>query len=454
MREAIIIGAGLAGSEAAWGLANAGWRVRLFEMRPGAMTPAHRTGDCAELVCSNSFRSDDPHNAIGCLKEEMRALGSLTLAMAARHQVPAGSGLAMDREAFAVGVTAALHAQPNIQFIGEEVTSLQNFPGAWGANYAGPPIIIAAGPLMGAQLAKELWAHSGSEDLYFYDSMAPLIAAESIDETQTFRASRYGDGGGDDYINCPLEREAYEAFVRAVVAADKVPPRAFEDPRYFEGCLPIEVMAERGIETLRHGPMKPMGLRDPRTQRSPYAVVQLRLDNRAGSIYNMVGFQTRMTWTAQQQIFRTLPGLQQAEFLRLGAMHRNTYLNAPRLLDDTLQLRSAPGIYCAGQLIGVEGYVESAAMGLYLALRLSGQLVSVPPVTTALGSLLQHVTGGNPQRYEPMNANWGLTPALTAKVPYRLRKTTYWERAWADFSAWRAQQPLPDNSIALAGGIE
>lgn len=447
----IVIGAGLAGSEAAWTLANAGYRVRLYEMRPVRATPAHRTDACAELVCSNSFRSNEPDNAIGCLKEEMRAMGSLTMQAAELFRVPAGKGLAVDRDVFSHWITRQLAEHPLITLCREEVTSLASIGRPWCAGDLTTPVIIAAGPLMAEALAAEVQQHTATDDLYFYDSMAPLIATDSVDQAQTFWASRYDAGDGEDYINCPMDRAQYETFVRALVATDKVPPRDFEDPKYFEGCLPIEVMAERGLETLRHGPMKPFGLTDPRTGKSPYAMVQLRQDNRAGTIVNMVGFQTRMTWTEQQKIFRTIPGLAAAEFLRMGAMHRNTYLNGPRLLTDALELKTCPGIFCAGQLVGVEGYVESAAMGIYVALRVSGQIATPPPVTTAMGSLVAHVAHGNPARYEPMNANWGLTPPLPASVRYRERRGAYLTRARADFAAWRGNVGLPDNSVAMVG---
>lgn len=447
----IIIGAGLAGSEAAWGAANRGCAVVLYEMRPVRSTPAHRTGNFAELVCSNSFRSNDPENAVGCLKEEMRALDSLTMRIARETEVAAGSGLAVDRELFAERMTAALSTHPRITICREEVASLH----ALQAQHPHAAIVMASGPLTAAALAADFQAITQTDDLYFYDSMAPLVASDSIDQTNTFWASRYGKGGGEDYLNCPLTRLQYETFVMELVRAQKVPPRDFEDPKYFEGCLPVEVMAERGIETLRHGPMKPMGLTDPRTGCMPYAVVQLRHDNRNGTILNIVGFQTRMTWPEQQRLFRTIPGLERAEFLRLGAMHRNTYLNSPRLLDPWLQLKALPGVYCAGQLVGVEGYVESAATGILVGLHLAGVLHEPLPVSTALGSLIEHVTNGNPDRFEPMNANWGLTPPLPQHIRYRERKGAYRARAAADFAAWLESQQVapyePDNSVALGG---
>jgi methylenetetrahydrofolate--tRNA-(uracil-5-)-methyltransferase len=444
----IVIGAGLAGCEAAWAAANHSCHVTLYEMRPSTPTPAHRTSDCAELVCSNSFRSNQAEHAIGTLKVEMRALGSLTMAVAAETAVPAGKGLAVDRDLFSARMTERIHAHPHITVCHEEVTSLANLR----EREPTTPIVVATGPLTADQLAQDIQRTTQSDDLYFYDSMAPLIAADSIDASQTFWASRYGAGEGDDYLNCPMTRAQYQTFVMALIRAEKVPPRNFEDPKYFEGCLPIEVMAERGLETLRHGPMKPFGLRDPKTQRSPDAMVQLRKDNRAGTILNMVGFQTRMTWPEQKRIFQTIPGLAQAEFLRMGAMHRNTYINAPRLLDRQLQLRDHPGMYFAGQIAGVEGYVESAAMGIYVGHILAGQITGPPPMTTAMGSLIEHVTHGNPDKFEPMNANWGLTPPLPEGVRYRERKAAYSRRAEADFAAWKGAALSPDNCVAMVGG--
>ncbi len=436
--DIVVVGAGLAGTEAAWHAAQSGARVALYEMRPATSTPAHRTGNFAELVCSNSFRSDDPCNAVGCLKAEMRDLGSLIMIAAAEFRVPAGSGLAVDRDAFSAWITQQLSEHPRITIVREEVPSLASVGRSWTSGATHIPVVIAAGPLMAAALAAEVQANTQTDDLYFYDSMAPLIAAESVDHTKTFWQSRYDKGDGADYVNCPLTREQYETFVHAVVAAEKVTPRAFEDPKYFEGCLPIEVMAERGVETLRHGPMKPFGLTDPTTGRAPYAVVQLRQDNRAGTILNIVGFQTRMTWGCQKKIFQTIPGLERAEFHRLGAMHRNTYINSPRLLDEQLQLKKVPGIFFAGQLVGVEGYVESAAMGMYVGLQLAGRVKTAPPRTTAMGSLIDHVAHGNVAKFEPMNANWGLTLPLPPDTKYRERKAAYGARARADFAQWLA----------------
>lgn len=448
--KTIVIGAGLAGSEAAWALANAGIKVSLYEMRPVRNTPAHSTSNCAELVCSNSFRSNEAQHAIGCLKEEMRALNSLIMQAAEVHKVPSGKGLAIDRIPFSEYVTDKLETHPNITLIREEVKKLEEVGRHWRSEEnSATPVVIAAGPLMADAFAQEFQSTTKTDDLYFYDSMAPLISADSIDYEQVFYESRYGAGDGKDYINCPMNKEQYYEFVQKLNQSEKVPPREFEDPIYFEGCLPVEVMAERGVETLRHGPMKPFGLRDPRTNRSPYAVVQLRMDNKEKTIYNMVGFQTRMTWGEQSKIIRTIPGLQNAEFLRMGAMHRNTYMNSPRLLTEQLELREFPGIYCAGQIVGVEGYVESAAMGMYVGHLISGRIGTQPPSTSAMGSLIEHVTRGNPEAFEPMNANWGLTPALPAGVHSRERKTAYLSRAKGDFEAWLRTQHSPDNSVAM-----
>ncbi|MBI4366963.1 MAG: methylenetetrahydrofolate--tRNA-(uracil(54)-C(5))-methyltransferase (FADH(2)-oxidizing) TrmFO [Deltaproteobacteria bacterium] len=442
-RPVVVIGAGLAGAEAAWQCAAAGLPVRLYEMRPGSNTPAHRTPHFAELVCSNSLRSDEPISAVGCLKEEMRELGSLIIRSADAARVPAGKALAVDRDGFSRMVTDRVSGHPLITVAREEVMSL--------ARLVAEPIravIVATGPLTADPLARELLARTQTNALYFYDSLAPLVAAETIDMTRVFRASRYGvsvhcgsvpgGGIGDDYINCPMDEPLYTQFLAEVLRAEKVPVHDFEDAKFFEGCLPIEVMAERGPGTLRHGPMKPMGLRDPRTGREPYAVAQLRQDNAADTVYNMVGFQTRMKWPEQERIFRMIPGLAQAEFLRLGAMHRNTYLNSPLLLDERLRLKGEAGavpIHFTGQITGVEGYVESAAMGLWVSLTITRDCTP-PPQTTALGALIHHVAHGNPQKFEPQNAHWGLTPRLEMSGNSRDRKEGFMRRARADFAKW------------------
>ena len=438
-----IVGAGLAGSEAAWQLAQAGVPVRLHEMRPAVGTFAHRTGDCAEMVCSNSFRSDDDvMNAVGQLHWEMRAAGGLIMSMADRHRLPAGGALAVDRDAFSADVTAALRAHPLIETVAAEVTALPS-EGSW---------IIATGPLTSGALAEAIRTETGSDALAFFDAIAPIVHTETIDMSIAWRQSRYDKGATEAertaYVNCPLAKSDYEDFIDALLAAEKAEFREGETAGYFDGCLPIEVMAERGRETLRHGPMKPVGLTNAhRPEDKPYAVVQLRRDNALGTLYNLVGFQTKMKYGAQTDVFRRIPGLQNAAFARLGGIHRNTFLNSPTLLDDRMRLRSRPHLRFAGQITGVEGYVESAAMGL-LAGRLaaaeaSGRDLAPPPGTTAMGALIHHITGGaEAKTFQPMNVNFGLFPEVEAKSGRRGRKDrypAYTERAKADFSAWLAR---------------
>jgi methylenetetrahydrofolate--tRNA-(uracil-5-)-methyltransferase len=421
-----IIGGGLAGSEAAWQIATRGIPVVLHEMRPLQATPAHKTAALAELVCSNSFRSDDrEHNAVGLLHGEMRRLGSLIMRAADANQVPAGGALAVDRDGFAAAVTDALAAHPLIDIRREEVPGLP--PANW------DQVIVATGPLTSPALAAAIVRRTGEDALAFFDAIAPIVHRDSIDMSVAWRQSRYdkfGPGGsGADYINCPLTREQYHAFVEALLAGDKV---AFHDweaaTPYFDGCLPIEVMAERGPETLRHGPMKPFGLTNPHAPAvKPYAVVQLRQDNRLGTLFNMVGFQTKLKHGEQTRIFRTIPGLGQAEFARLGGLHRNTFLNAPKLLDARLRLKAETRLRFAGQITGCEGYVESAATGLlagrFAAAERLGEGIAPPPPTTAHGALLAHITGGHvetidagPRSYQPMNVNFGLFPPLAQAV--------------------------------------
>ncbi|MEW6267711.1 MAG: methylenetetrahydrofolate--tRNA-(uracil(54)-C(5))-methyltransferase (FADH(2)-oxidizing) TrmFO [Thermodesulfobacteriota bacterium] len=424
-----VVGGGLAGCEAAWQLARRGVGVDLFEMRPARTTEAHQTDLLAELVCSNSFRSAERTTAIGLLKEEMRRLGSLVMRVADAHRVPAGGSLAVDREGFAREMTAAVLALPGVVLQREEVL-------------APPPglAIVASGPLTSPGLTQSLRALFGEDYLYFYDAIAPIVTADSIDTTKAFRASRYGKGG-DDYVNCPLDREAYERLVDEILAADKVPTRDFERCVHFEGCLPIEEMARRGRETLAFGPMKPVGLVDPRTGKRPYAVVQLRQDDRNATLFNMVGFQTKMTYPEQRRILRTIPGLEAAEFVRLGSLHRNTFIDAPKLLRPTLQTRARPDLLLAGQLIGVEGYLESASAGFLAgvnAARLAtGREPLVPPATTALGSLVRYVTQPGRTEFQPVNANYGLFPPLDGR---RLRgaekKLALAERSLADLAAF------------------
>jgi methylenetetrahydrofolate--tRNA-(uracil-5-)-methyltransferase len=430
-----VVGAGLAGSEAAWQLAEAGVPVVLHEMRPLRMTEAHRTEGFAELVCSNSFRGDDPlYSAVGLLHEEMRRLGSLILRAGEAHRLPAGGALAVDRDGFSAAVTAALTAHPNVTVVRGEVTGLP--PEAWGS------VIVATGPLTAPALAEAIRAATGEESLAFFDAIAPIVHRDSIDMGLAWMQSRYGKGGGADYINCPLDRAQYEAFVAGLLAAEKASFREWEAATpYFDGCLPIEVMAARGPDTLRWGPMKPVGLADPRTGRRPWAVVQLRQDNALGTLWNMVGFQTKLKHAEQVRLFRTIPGLERAEFARLGGMHRNTFLNSPRVLDRLLRLRSAPHVRFAGQITGVEGYVESAAIGLlagrFAAAEAAGETPSPPPPETAMGALLAHITGGaDAETFQPMNVNFGLFPPIEGAPKGRERKRALAERALAAADAW------------------
>ncbi|TKD14423.1 methylenetetrahydrofolate--tRNA-(uracil(54)-C(5))-methyltransferase (FADH(2)-oxidizing) TrmFO [Rhodobacter capsulatus] len=440
-----IIGAGLAGSEAAWQAAQAGVSVVLHEMRPRIGTFAHRSGDFAEMVCSNSFRSDDDErNAVGLLHWEMRAAGGLIMATADRHALPAGGALAVDREAFSAAVTATLRAHPLISVAEEEITELPT-DGHW---------IIATGPLTSGALAESIRAVTGAESLAFFDAIAPIVHAETIDMSVAWRQSRYDKGETEEertaYINCPMTKAQYEAFIDALLAAEKTEFHAGETAGYFDGCLPIEVMAERGRETLRHGPMKPVGLtnaHDPATK--AYAVVQLRRDNALGTLYNIVGFQTKMKYGAQAAVFRMIPGLEQASFARLGGIHRNTFLNSPTLLDDQMRLRARPNLRFAGQVTGVEGYVESAAMGLLAgrmaAAEIKGASLPAPGHETAMGSLVHHITGGAVAKtFQPMNVNFGLFPPLDdARGGRRGRKDRYkgyTDRAKEVFTAWLADQ--------------
>jgi methylenetetrahydrofolate--tRNA-(uracil-5-)-methyltransferase len=429
-----IVGGGLAGSEAAWQLAEAGWKVRLSEMRGVEATPAHQTDSLAELVCSNSFRSDDAeHNAVGLLHAEMRALGSLILREADKHRVPAGSALAVDREGFAEGVTAAIAAHPKIELMRERIDALPE-----------GPAIIATGPLTGASLAEAVRAETGEDALAFFDAIAPIVHRESIDMSVAWFQSRWNKGDGHDYINCPMNKDEYLAFHGALMAGEKGEFREWEkNTPYFEGCMPIEVMAERGVDTLRYGPMKPVGLDDPRTGRWPYAVVQLRQDNALGTLWNMVGFQTKLKYAEQVRIFRMIPGLQNAEFARLGGLHRNTFIQSPKLLDGTLRLKSRPNIRFAGQITGCEGYVESAAVGLlagrFAAAELAGGTLAAPPPETAMGALLGHITGGaEAETYQPMNVNFGLFPPLPGKSRKADRKAMMAARAREKLAEWQA----------------
>ncbi|MCL6682506.1 methylenetetrahydrofolate--tRNA-(uracil(54)-C(5))-methyltransferase (FADH(2)-oxidizing) TrmFO [Sphingomonas sp. SE158] len=434
-----IVGGGLAGSEAAWQLAEAGVKVRLSEMRGGGdMTPAHETDRLAEMVCSNSFRSDDAeNNAVGLLHQEMRALGSLIMRAADKHKVPAGSALAVDREAFAAEVTAAIGGHPNITVVRERIDVLPDHP-----------TIIATGPLTGSALAEAIAKETGSDALAFFDAIAPIVHRDSIDMSVCWMAARW-DKGGKDYINCPMTKEQYDAFVAALNAGEKTEFKEWEkDTPYFEGCMPIEVMAARGVETLRYGPMKGVGLDDPKTGRWPYACVQLRQDNALGTLWNMVGFQTKLKHGEQVRIFRTIPGLENAEFARLGGIHRNSFIRSPELLDGQLRLKSKPNIRFAGQITGCEGYVESAAVGIlaarFAAAEREGHTLPPPPVETALGALLNHITGGaDAETYQPMNVNFGLMPPLTGpKTKKADRKKLYTERARVALGEWLTSAEL------------
>ncbi|HZS12595.1 MAG TPA: methylenetetrahydrofolate--tRNA-(uracil(54)-C(5))-methyltransferase (FADH(2)-oxidizing) TrmFO [Nitrospirales bacterium] len=437
MREDIvIIGGGLAGSEAAWQAATRGARVTLYEMRPKEPTPAHKTGYLAELVCSNSLGSADPLNAPGILKSEMRAINSLILRVADDVRVPAGAALAVDRELFAQCITQTLESHPNIRLLHEEIPEVPS----------DCLCIIATGPLTSDRLASSIRALTHANSLYFFDAISPIIDADSIDTNVAFRASRY-DKGGDDYLNCPMDKAAYDAFYDALMAAEKVQSKEFEKTPYFEGCIPIEVMAERGRETLAFGPMKPVGLQNPRTGTRPHAVVQLRAENRHGTCYNMVGFQTKLTYPEQRRIFRMIPGLERAEFLRLGSLHRNTFINAPTLLRDTLQLKARGTLFFAGQLTGVEGYTESAAMGglagINAARGQQGLPLVTPPRTTAHGSLIEYLTTADPRHFQPINTNFGLFPPLAAPIRDKEQKRRAMaERALADWTAWTTQSGL------------
>lgn len=434
--DIVIIGGGLAGSEAAWQAASRGARVTLYEMRPKESTQAHKTGYLAELVCSNSLGSADVLNAPGILKEEMRRLNSLIIRIADEARVPAGSALAVDRELFAQRVTQELEGHPNIRILREEITEIP----------ADCVCIIATGPLTSDRLAKALAAVTQSRSLYFFDAISPIVDADSIDMRVVFRASRY-DKGGADYLNCPMDESAYAKFYEALLAAEKVQPKEFERVPYFEACLPIEVMAERGRDTLLFGPLKPVGLEDPRTGARPHAVVQLRAENRHGSAYNLVGFQTKLTYPEQRRVFRLIPGLERAEFLRFGSVHRNTFVNAPSVLRNTLQLRVRGTVFLAGQLVGVEGYTESAAMGglagINAARGLAGLSLVTPPPTTAHGALLHYITTSDPRHFQPINTNYGLFPPLPSKVRDKERKKQLiGERAIRDFNAWKTQSGL------------
>ena len=454
-RRVTIVGGGLAGSEAAWQVANRGVPVVLFEMRPVRPTAVHKTDALAELVCSNSFRGDKLDNAVGLLKEEMRRMSSLVMRAADEARVPAGAALAVDRERFSGAVTSAVASHPLIEIRREEVTSIPSGTDS--------PVIIATGPLTSDALSAEIAALVGSSHLYFYDAISPIVLAESIDMSKVYRASRWSrslhpnkrderpfsemgaacgvDTGEGDYLNCPFTREEYERFYAALMAAEKAGLHEFDQPKFFEGCLPIEVMAARGVDTLRFGPMKPVGLPDPRTGREPYAVVQLRQDNIAGDHFSLVGFQTQMKWGAQAEVLRMIPGLEQAEFVRFGMIHRNTYVNSPTVLRDTWQTRLRDELLFAGQMSGVEGYVESAASGLMAGRNAAaialGETPSALPRTTAMGALAYYVSHADPKHYVPSNIAFGLIPPLDRRIKSKKdRNLAISERALHDLDGW------------------
>jgi len=434
--DVVIVGGGLAGSEAAWQAATRGARVTLYEMRPKEQTQAHKTGLLAELVCSNSLGSGDVLSASGILKEEMRRLNSLVILVADEVRVPAGSALAVDRELFAQRVTQALESHPNVRIIREEIKDIPT----------DCVCVIATGPLTSDNLTAAIRDLTHSRNLYFFDAISPIIDADSINMDAVFRASRY-EKGGPDYVNCPMDEATYDRFHDALVKSEKVQPKEFEKTSYFEGCIPIEVMAERGRQTMQFGPLKPVGLEDPRTGTRPYAVVQLRAENIHRSCYNMVGFQTKLTYPEQRRVFRMIPGLERAEFLRYGSLHRNTFVNAPHLLRDTLQLKVRGTAFFAGQIVGVEGYTESAAMGglagVNAARGLAGLPLVTPPPTTAYGSLITYITTSDPRHFQPINTNFGLFPPLPSRIRDKDEKRRLiGQRALEDLEAWKTRSGL------------
>lgn len=436
-----VIGGGLAGSECAWQLAERGVAVVLHEMRPVKGTPAHKTGDLAELVCSNSLRSDDPFHAAGLLKREMEAFGSLIISSARKAAVPAGSALALDRDRFAALVTEAISRHPRIEMRREEVTEISE-----------GEVVIATGPLTSEAMSAGLQRLLGSEYLYFYDAIAPIVEADSLDVSKLFWQSRYGKGEGADYLNAPMDKGQYLAFHQAVSEAEVVAPHEFEKAVFFEGCLPIEELARRGVDTLRYGPMKPVGLTAPDGRRA-YAVVQLRQENLARSHFNLVGFQSRMKWGEQERVLRLIPGLENARFVRFGQIHRNTFINAPTHLDKQYRVKAMPRVRLAGQITGVEGYLESAAtglaIGLYVSLERQGRAPEPFPATTALGALARHLTDSDPRHFQPANINYGLFAELEEKVRKGDRRAAYVERAHAELAAWAER-----NGVEAAVGVE
>nr|WP_041278650.1 methylenetetrahydrofolate--tRNA-(uracil(54)-C(5))-methyltransferase (FADH(2)-oxidizing) TrmFO [Desulfotalea psychrophila] len=439
MNKVIIIGGGLAGSEAAWQAANRGCQVELVDMKPEKYSPAHSSPLLGELVCSNSLRSNDPTSAVGLMKREMRFFNSLIMDVADSTAVPAGKALAVDRDKFAEAITARLESHPNISISHREVTAVPE--------PADHPTIIATGPLTAEDFAESLAELTGRDRLAFYDAIAPILDSESLNMDIVYCKSRYDDGPGD-YLNCPMNREEYERFISELASADYMPLKDFEDAKYFEGCLPVEVICSRGVDTLRFGPMKPVGLPDPRTGQDPYAVVQLRMENAEGSTYNMVGFQTKMTYPEQKRIFRMIPGMENVEFVRLGSIHRNTFICAPELLADTLQIKKRPDLLLAGQLSGVEGYIESAAMGLLAGInaarRAMGEELVSPPAEMALGAMVGHLTKSAAKNFQPSNVNFGLFPAWEKKVPKRFRGEKRAEASALALEVWNEKWQISE----------
>ena len=432
-----IIGGGLAGSEAAWQIANRNCRVRLIDMKPHSFSPVHEKSDLAELVCSNSFRSNDPSSAIGLLKEEMRRCNSLIMQKADKTAVPAGKALAVDRDSFAAEITHSLESHPLIEIIREEILEIPQPSSCY--------TILATGPLTSDSLAESLATLTGRKRLSFYDAIAPIVYADSLDMDIIYRKSRYDDGPGD-YLNCPMDKETYLQFIEELGKGSCMPLKSFEDVKYFEGCLPVEVIRSRGDDTLRFGPMKPVGLEDPKNGKVPYAVVQLRKENRQETTFNMVGFQTKLTYSEQKRIFRLIPGMENVEFARLGSIHRNTFICAPELLQPTLQFKTRPDLLLAGQLSGVEGYIESAAMGLLAGInggRMTlGNTPVIPPPETALGALVCHLTLSEPKKFQPSNVNFGLFPAWEKKVPKRLRGQIRAKNGLKALTNWLLEEEL------------
>jgi len=432
MSDVVIIGGGLAGSEAAWQAAERGLSVDLYEMKPIRFSPAHESESLAELVCSNSFRSNALNSAVGLLKEEMRRLNSLIIRAADNTAVPAGSALAVDRLKFASFISKIIEEHPRITVIRKEVTELP---------HPGVPVILATGPLTSEAMTASLVALTGEKHLAFYDAIAPIVAAESLDMDIIYRKSRWDDDNPGDYLNCPMTEEQYSTFIEMLGNAETVPLKSFEQTKYFEGCLPIEVMCDRGKDTLRFGPMKPVGLAHPKTGKVAHAVVQLRAENCEETMYNLVGFQTKLTYPEQKRIFQTIPGLENAEFVRLGSIHRNTFICAPELLDNSLQIKKHPGLFLAGQLSGVEGYVESTAMGLLAGINaahlVDGRNMVVPPPATALGALIHHLTDSDPAHFQPSNVNFGLFPPLQKKMKKRDRGKFRSDQALNLLAEWK-----------------